>query len=210
MLSEMIDLLSLTSIALAFFVVTASPGPATISNATIAMRYGRKTGLKYGLGLSCGLAFWGLIAASGMGAILQGSIYPLMVLKVLGGLYLLWLAFLAGRSAWLTDNENPVESNDQRWFLRGLLLNLSNPKAVVAWMAALSVGLDSNDDIRAITTATALCIGVGFASYALYSALFSIGGMMHGYQRFRRAINGVVSGLFTLAGFGLIRSAFTR
>ena len=145
-----------------------------------------------------------------MGAVLQGSIYLLMVLKVLGGLYLLWLAFLSGRSAWRSDTENPVESNDQRWFFRGLLLNISNPKAVVAWMAALSVGLDSNDDICAIATATAVCIGVGFASYALYSVLFSIGGMMRGYQRFRRRINGVVSGLLTLSGFGLIRSAFTR
>lgn len=207
---KMIDLLSLASTGLAFFVVTVSPGPATISNATIAMSYGRKTSLIYGLGLSCGLAFWGLIAASGMGAVLQGSIYLLIVLKVLGGLYLLWLAFLSGRSAWRSDTENPVESNDQRWFFRGLLLNISNPKAVVAWMAALSVGLDSNDDIRAIATATSVCIGVGFASYALYSVLFSIGGMMRVYQRFRRRINGVVSGLFTLAGFGLIRSAFTR
>lgn len=198
----MIDLLSLASTALAFFVVIASPGPATISNATIAMCYGRKTSLIYGLGLSCGLAFWGLIAASGMGAVLQGSIHLLMVLKVLGGLYLLWLAFLSGQAAWRSGIENPVESNDQRWFFRGLVLNLSNPKAVVAWMAALSVGLKANDDIRAITAATAVCIGVGFASYALYSVLFSIRGMMSGYQRFRRMINGVVSALFTLAGFG--------
>jgi len=48
-------------------------------------------------------------------------------------------------------------------------------------MAALSVGLDSNDDIRAIATATAVCIGIGFINNALYSILFSIGGMMRGY-----------------------------
>lgn len=38
----MIDLVSLTSIGLAFFVVAVSPGPATISNATIAMSFERK------------------------------------------------------------------------------------------------------------------------------------------------------------------------
>ncbi len=206
----MIDLISLGSTALAFFIVAVAPGPATISNATVAMSHGRKAGFKYGLGLSFGLGFWGLIAASGMGAVLQGSIYLLMVLKVLGGLYLLWLAFLAGRSAWRSDTKSPVESNNQGWFFRGLLLNLSNPKAVVAWMAALSVGLDSNDGIHAVAVATAVCIGVGFAIYALYTILFSIGSMMRGYQRFRRRINGIVSGLFALAGLGLIRSAFTR
>lgn len=87
---------------------------------------------------------------------------------------------------------------------------MSNPKAVVAWMAALSVGLDSNDGIPAIAIATAVCIGVGFLTYALYSVLFSIGGVMRVYQSFRHRIDGVVSVLFTLAGFGLIRSAFTR
>ena len=85
---------------------------------------------------------------------------------------------------------------------------MSNPKAIVAWMAALSVGLNSNDGIVAV--ATALCIGVGFATYALYSVLFSIGGIMRGYRRFSRMINGIVSGLFALAGFSLIRSVFTR
>lgn len=206
----MIDLLALTSTGLAFLVVTIAPGPATISNATVAMSYGRNTGLKYGLGLSFGLAFWGLIAASGMGAVLQGSIYLLVVLKVLGGLYLLWLAFLSGRSAWRPDTEKSVKSNGQSWFFRGLLLNMSNPKAIVAWMAALSVGLNSNDGIGAVAVATTLCIGVGFATYALYSVLFSIGGIMRGYRRFSRMINGIVSGLFALAGFSLIRSAFIR
>lgn len=206
----MIDLISLASTGLAFFVVAASPGPANISNATIAMSHGRKTSLIYSAGLSCGLIFWGLIAASGMGAVLQSSIYLLVILKVLGGLYLLWLAFLSGRSAWRSDPEKPTTSCDQRWFLRGFLLNMSNPKSVIAWMAALSVGLDSNDDIRAIATATAVCISIGFINNALYSILFSIGGMMRGYQRFRRRISGTVAMLFTLAGFGLIRSAFTR
>ena len=87
---------------------------------------------------------------------------------------------------------------------------MSNPKAIVAWMAALSVGLNSNDGIGAVAVATALCIGVGFATYALYSVLFSIGGIMRGYRRFSRMINGIVSGLFALAGFSLIRSVFTR
>jgi len=204
------DLISLASTGLAFFVVAVTPGPANISNATIAMNHGRKISLIYSTGLSCALVFWGLIAASGMGAVLQGSLYLLIVLKVLGGLYLLWLAFLSGRSAWRSDAQTTFVSSDQKWFLQGLLLNMSNPKSVMAWMAALSVGLDANDDIHAVAAATAVCIGVGFTNNALYSILFSIGGMMRGYRRFRRRINGVVAALFTLGGFALIRSAFTR
>lgn len=36
----MIDLVSLASIGMAFFVVAVSPGPANISNATVAMSHG--------------------------------------------------------------------------------------------------------------------------------------------------------------------------
>ncbi|WP_223294979.1 hypothetical protein [Marinomonas mediterranea] len=53
------DFVSLVSIGMAFFVVAVSPGPATISNATVAMSHGRKVSFIYGLGLSCGLVFWG-------------------------------------------------------------------------------------------------------------------------------------------------------
>ncbi len=206
----MVEAISLTSTTLAFFIVTISPGPATISNATIAMKHGRKAGLIYGAGLSCGLSFWGVIAASGMGAVLQGSLQLLMILKIIGGLYLLWLAFLSARSALHPEQERKIVFGKQSWFLQGLILNMSNPKAVLAWMAALSFGLNSNDGLYSLVIAAVVCTVIGFAVYTLYSVLFSIGGVMRCYQHCRCWINGTVAGLFTFAGFGLIRSAFTR
>lgn len=206
----MIDPMSLMSTGFAFFVVAASPGPATISTATVALSQGRETALMYGLGLSVGLMFWGLVAASGVGAALQSSLLVLTTLKVLGGLYLLWLAFQSGRSALRPESRTQVISRGRNWFFRGLLLNMSNPKAVVAWMAALSVGLDTTSDGGSLVIATAVCVAIGFATYALYSVVFSIRGMMSGYMRFRRAIEGTVAALFAVAGLGLIRSAFAR
>lgn len=164
----------------------------------------------YGLGLSCGLVFWGLIAARGMGAVLQSSLYVLMVLKVLGGLYLLWLAFVSARSAWQPESGNTISIQSRNWFVKGMLLNISNPKSVVAWMAALSIGLDANDGLGSVIAATSVCVGVGFAVNVLYTILFSMKGIMQGYQRCRRWVSGAVAGLFALAGLGLIRSAFAR
>ena len=206
----MIDPLSLAYTALAFFVVAVSPGPANISNATIAMSHGRKISLIYGAGLSCGLVFWGIIAASGMGALLQSSLYLLTMLKILGGIYLLWLAFQSGRQAMRSEMEISIAPTGQKWFLRGLVLNMSNPKSVLAWMAALSVGIDSGDGISSIVAATVVCIFVGFANNALYSVLFSVAGVMRGYQKCKKWISGIVATLFAVAGFGLIRSAFSR
>lgn len=206
----MIDLTSLAVTALAFFVVAVSPGPANISNAAIAMSFGRKSSLIYGAGLSTGLIFWGVVAASGMGAVLQSSFYVLMVLKILGGAYLLWLAWQSGRSAARAGQSDPAVPNQGRWFWRGVVLNLSNPKSVIAWMAALSVGLGPEDGLASVAAATSVCILAGFANNALYSMLFSVGGMMAAYRKGRRWIDGVVAGLFAVAGLGLIKSAFSR
>ena len=210
----MLDPFSLFMIGLSFFVVAVTPGPANISNAIIAMKRGRKISLIYSAGLSFGLVFWGVIAASGMGAVLQSSVYLLMLLKVFGGLYLLWLAYLSGKSAFNPQVEDINDPSNiptaKKWFIRGFLLNISNPKTVIAWLAALSVGLDAGDNMHALVAGVLVCVFVGFSVNAMYSLVFSFSGVMNIYQRISRWINGIASALFTIAGIGLIRSAFNR
>tara|TARA_B100000378_G_scaffold97446_1_gene77128 strand:+ start:1003 stop:1620 length:618 start_codon:yes stop_codon:yes gene_type:complete len=205
----MADLSGILAIALAFFIVAVSPGPANIAVATITMRFGRSAGLVFGAGLAAGLSFWGVVAATGMGAMLQGSVYFLSALKMFGGAYLLYLAFQSARAALKGRADSGGETvAGGRWLRRGLVLNLSNPKAVLAWMAALSIGTDSGG--QPMIVATGLCMVLGLFNYTLYALAFSLPGAMAGYQRFRRAVEGAVAGLFAMAGFGLMRSAFSR
>jgi threonine/homoserine/homoserine lactone efflux protein len=201
---------SILAIALAFLVVTVSPGPANIAVATVSMSAGRSSGLKFGLGLSLGLAFWGVVAATGLGALLQTTTTALFTLKVFGGAYLLWLAFQSAKSA--KDNSDSFEPapTGSRWFWRGLVLNLSNPKAVVAWMAALSMGLGAEQGNAVFLMATGVCVAIGFMNYAGHALAFSFDSVMGGYRRARRWIDTIVAGLFALAGLSLIRSALTR
>jgi len=210
----MIDIFSLLSTGLAFFVIAVSPGPANISNATIAMSQGRKTSLIYGAGLSTGLVFWGIIAATGLGAILQSSVYLLMLLKLFGAIYLVKLAYLSAKEAikpktYHLDATDKFVS-DKRWFFRGVIMNISNPKTVIAWMAALSVGLGANDGILSLIFGLLICIAVGFLTNAMYSICFSYPSVMNGYQRIKGYINGFAALLFSVAAFGLLRSAFSR
>lgn len=206
----MIDVTTLVAVGVAFWVIAASPGPANISNAAIAMRYGRRASVVYGLGLSVALVFWGILAATGMGAVLQASAWLLAVLKVLGGCYLLWLAWQSGKSALSPGAAKAVEIGDGRWFWRGVILNLSNPKSVIAWMAALSMGLDPSDTIGAVMVTTFVCVVVAFGNNLSYSLVFSMGGMMAIYRRARRWIDGASAALFATGGLALIRSAASK
>ena len=207
----MFDLTSLLTIAIAFFIAAASPGPTTLAVATVSMHSGRKSGLFFGAGLALGLAFWGLVAATGLGAILQASSYALSVLKLVGGAYLLWLASMSARSAMVkADMSVPPKSTRHHGFRHGLVLNLSNPKAVIAWMAVLALGLDDGGSAAQVMLATGTCMVLGLAIYMLYALVFSTSGAMALYRKTRRWIDGAVAGLFAAAGIGLIRSAFVK
>ena len=208
----MSDAASLAAIAGAFVIVASSPGPANLAAATVAMSQGRRRGMIFALGLSVGLWVWGVLAATGLGAVLQTSATVLAGLKVLGGLYLLWLAYGSARSAARpTSGAAPaIEVTEGRWFWRGVALNLTNPKAVFAWMAALSVGLDRQNDLAMIALATAMCGLIALLNAMGHVWLFSFPRVMAGYRRARRWIDGTVAVLFSLAGFGLLRSALAR
>lgn len=206
----MFDFASLITIAAAFFVAAASPGPATIALASVSMRAGRKTGLLFAMGLSLGLAFWGIVAAAGLGAVLQASSHALMAMKLLGGVYLLWLAYQSARSAARRQGAVHRAEHQSKYFMRGMLLNLSNPKAVFAWMAVLALGLDGKSNTGHVIVATGICVFLGFLIYTVYALLFSTSGVMGGYARARRWLDGAVAGLFAIAGIGLIRAAFIR
>lgn len=206
----MVDVAGLLTVGAAFFVVAASPGPATLATATVSMSSGRQNGFSFGVGLSVGLAFWGLVAASGLGAMLQASSVTLMTLKILGGAYLLWLAYRSTLSACQETLELASVKSNGSWFKSGLFLNLSNPKAVVAWMATLSLGIGDHNGIWQVASATLLCVALGFLIYTGYVLVFSTSSAMNVYVRLRRWIDGVVAGLFALAGFSLIRSALLK
>lgn len=81
--------LSLLPALLAFFIAAASPGPATMEVSTTAMAHGARPAAMLGLGLAVGLAFWGVVAAADLGALLMQSSAALTALRWFGGGYLL-------------------------------------------------------------------------------------------------------------------------
>jgi threonine/homoserine/homoserine lactone efflux protein len=190
----------------AFFVAAASPGPATLAVSTVAMARGARAALWSGLGLSLGLAFWGLVAAAGLGAVLTQSATALFVLRLAGGAYLLYLAWQSARSALASHaGEAPTPAGSgARLFRRGLLLNLTNPKAVLAWMAVLALGMEAGTGTAALFVTTAACALLGGAIYAVYALAFARPAVRAVYRRARRGIEAVVAGFFGYAGFRLV------
>ncbi len=200
------DLAFLGAPALAFLVAAGSPGPATLAVAGTAMAAGRRAGLAIGAGLSIGLAFWGALTALGLGALVIGSPPALVALRIGGGLYLLWLAWKSARAAWTGAPPATAGAVDAplRLALRGLALNLSNPKAALAWAAVIALGLPPGAGPGHLAAIAATCSAIGLLVYVAYALGFAAAPVRRAYARARRAVEAALAAVFAGAGLKLI------
>lgn len=85
----------------AFAVGVASPGPSVLAVMGTAMAQGRTRALALAAGVVCGSLLCGLCAAFGLAALMERWSGALAVVKVVGGLYLLWMAWQADALAFV-------------------------------------------------------------------------------------------------------------
>ena len=128
-----------TGFLLAAVLITASPGPDNLMVLGLGMSRGRLQGMVFGLGCALGCLSHTLLAVLGVSALIAASPWAFAVLKVGGGLYLLWMGWQALRSrggAQVGPVETPPEPL-QRLFFKGVLANAINPKVVLFFLSFL-------------------------------------------------------------------------
>ena len=76
-----------------------APAPSVLAVMGMAMAQGRRRALALASGVVSGSLFWGLCAALDLAALMQRYAAALMLVKLIGGLYLLWMAWQAARKA---------------------------------------------------------------------------------------------------------------
>jgi RhtB (resistance to homoserine/threonine) family protein len=113
-----------------------SPGPNVLIVAQTALSHTRRAGIIMALGIATGSIIWSSIALFSLNAVFAQFAWLYGGLKLLGGMYLLYL----GIKLWRTADHNPlippsstpaVLYTDWQAFRLGLLTNLTNLKAVV-------------------------------------------------------------------------------
>ena len=83
----------------AYFIAVASPGPAVVALINTSMTKGRSAGIAFATGIMAGSLVWASLSAIGLAAVIAAYAELLVVIRILGGLYLLYLAYKAFRSA---------------------------------------------------------------------------------------------------------------
>jgi threonine efflux protein len=197
----------------AFTIAAGSPGPSTLAIMSTAMGAGRTPALALAAGIISGSFTWGLLAAAGVTALIASHSGALYAVKIAGGLYLLYLAWRAARSSMRPDvvviSTQLPESHDlNRIYVRGYLMHLTNPKAILGWTAIIALGLPPNPPWQVIVAILAGCLLISAVLNCGYALAFSTAPMVNGYRRARRWIEGALAGLFAFAGIKLLTTRF--
>lgn len=194
----------------AYFVGTASPGPSNLAIMAIASTSGRRAALSFAAGVMSGSFFWAMLAALGLSAALTAYSGFLVAVKICGGVYLLWLAFKSGRSAWRprvrASSANSAEQGVRRLYARGALLHLTNPKAILVWMSVAALGSSASQKPTHMSTVVAGCLCIGLSVFGGYAVLFSMASARRIYARVQRYFDACLAIVFGAAGIRLLVS----
>lgn len=99
---------------------------------------GSRAGVQSAIGMAVGQVLWTVATALGLAALLHAEPAALDAIRIVGAAYLLWLGFTTLRSARASaTSTEPPASTGRKFFLRGMLTNLGNPKVIVFFAAFL-------------------------------------------------------------------------
>ena len=167
------DLATLASFALTSLIIELTPGPNMTYLALVSAGEGRRAGFATVAGIALGLAIIGTVAALGVTELIHASDLLYEGLRWSGVLFLLYLA----HEGWRGPGEEAVAEGgdaDRRYFTRGLVTNLLNPKAAVFYVAVLPTFIVADRPILPQTlTLTAIYVAVATIIHFLIVVLAS-------------------------------------
>jgi homoserine/homoserine lactone efflux protein len=191
---------------LAAIMIAVTPGPGAVLSMSTSMRHGYWSALVAILGLQAAILVHLTVVVIGFGALIAASETAFSVIKFIGAVYLIWLGVQKWRSPPVPVDAEQVPVRRRGLFLQGLLVNLTNPKAIIFIGALVPQFIDpgrSQFDQYLLIAAT-LCVTdiVVMSAYAL--AAGRLGRWLHDPQAIRlqnRAFGGLFVSAGTLLGF---------
>ena len=186
-----------------YFVATASPGPSNMALMAVAMNQGRQAAFAMACGIVAGSLFWGAMAVLGFASLLNTYAELLALVKLLGAAYLSWLAIKTWRTALAGRLASPTCSSERsalkKHFRRGLHLHLSNPKAIFAWLAIVTLASQDTSGWRDSVCLLVVCMGIGAMVFGTYALAFSFSAVRGWYHQWQRYLNAMIGAVFASA-----------
>lgn len=186
-----------------------SPGPGVALILTVATTRGRASALATCLGIACGAFCLAFIAVIGLATLLADIAWAMTAIKLIGAAFLAWLAWKSFGKA-MQPAPLPTAAASAvapgRSALAGYMMQMSNPKAIIYWIAAAAIaGLEA-----APWPVIALFLAGGFVNsftgHGLWAIALSSKPFLALYRAGRRWVEGALGVFFAVTAFKLATS----
>jgi threonine/homoserine/homoserine lactone efflux protein len=189
---------------LAVLGLTFTPGPNGLLALTYGAIYGSKKTIATILGGSLGFATVIGLSMFGIGALLAASAQLLIVMKFVGGAYLIWLGIQVWRSPSLGESKATFSINVSSFslFRQGALAALTNPKGILFFVAFLPQFIDPAISLltQFVVMASTFVIIEFIYEYAVATLANKIKPFL---AKFGKKVNRVFGGIFMVIGVAL-------
>ncbi|MCW8945501.1 MAG: LysE family translocator [Sedimenticola sp.] len=206
------------TVALAHFLALLSPGPDFVIVVKSAMKNDSKKAIGVAAGIATANALYIILCLVGVGAILASSALVLIALKVIGGLFLIYLAIQALRAKKsdyvnLSIESVKVKCSDTTFtkeFITGFMSGILNPKNLLFYLSLFTVVL-TNDVSFMFKVALGLwmTLVVFFWDVAIIFILSS-NKVRKQFTKISYYIDKITGAILGTIGFTIVRSAFTK
>ncbi len=179
-----------------------SPGPAVLMSARTGVTEGLRTGCFLAMGIGLGAVFWALMALTGLAVLFQIAPKLLWAFKIVGGLYLIWMAYGMWRHApdALPDLTGTPPRSALSAFRLGVVTQLSNPKPAVLLSAIFLGTVPPGTPVWVLALLLAYLFSVETGWNTLVARIFSYPATRRGYIGAKTTLDRCFGGLLATLG----------
>lgn len=203
--------LTVTSILAVLAVGVVSPGPSFILVARAAVACSRTSAMASAIGMASGATIWSLAALLGLHALFVHIPAVYLGMKIVGGLYLVFLAVKTWRGA-ATPIEVDVAVGQSsagrlRHFWLAAVTMLSNPKAAVQYGVLFAAMIPSAPSASLLVVLPVAVFVLEATWYLVVALVLSAPRPRNAYLRMKTHIDRTVGVMLGLLGVRLVLSS---
>jgi threonine/homoserine/homoserine lactone efflux protein len=201
------DGVSMAGLAIAVLVLAASPGPGVFATIAQALSAGFNRTLLLVTGIVIGDLVYLVMAIFGLAVIAQALGELFTVVRIGGGLYLIWLGIKIWNSKAIFSHPDQKQTNGSvsGAFFTGLLITLSNPKVILFYCGFLPIFMDL-EILSGLDIALVACVVASVVACVLltYGYLASKMRLFFSDVTSRRKVNRLAGGTMMAAGAAIV------
>lgn len=212
------DILSIfLVVATAHFLALLSPGPDFVLVVKSALKNGSKKSTGVAAGISCANAIYIALCIIGVGSVLASSVKLMFALKIIGGIFLIYLAIQALRAKKndyktleISATSNGPSTTWIHEFLTGFMSGILNPKSILFYLSLFTVVLTQDVSMTVKIALGVWMTCVVFLWDVIIILLLSTQKVRQRFSRMSYYIDKLSGAILGLLGLTIVRSALVR